>query len=62
MKTLHLSDIHFCPQQDGRSSKQVRQALPQYLEELHVSADHVFVTGNLRHAGLHPDKSIVCII
>ncbi len=50
MRWLHVSDIHFNPQQDGRSSAQLREKLPGYLKSLGVRVDAVFVTGDFRHA------------
>jgi len=50
MKWLHLSDIHYNPQNDGRSSHELRKKLPEYIKDEHITADHMFVTGDFRHA------------
>jgi len=50
MRWLHVSDIHFNPDMDGRSSAQLREQLPEYLTELGVKVDEVFVTGDFRFA------------
>lgn len=55
MKWLHLSDIHYNPQNDGRSTQQLREKLPEYLKDRRITADHLFVTGDFRHAGFQKD-------
>lgn len=50
MKWLHLSDLHYNPQNDGRSTHQLREKLLKYLQEAHITADHLFLTGDYRHA------------
>jgi predicted phosphodiesterase len=50
MKWLHLSDIHYNPQKDGRSSDQLRKKLPLYLEKQNIRVDEIFITGDFRHA------------
>lgn len=50
MKWLHLSDIHYNPKRDGRSSDQLRKKLPLYLKEQNIHVDEIFITGDFRHA------------
>ena len=50
MKWLHLSDIHYNPYKDGRSTEQLREKLLEYLEEEGIRADHLFLTGDYRYA------------
>ena len=50
MKWLHLSDIHYNPCKDGRSTEQLRKKLLKYLEEEGIRADHLFLTGDYRYA------------
>lgn len=51
MRWLHLSDIHYNPEEDGRSTKQLRDKLPIYIRENNIIVDNVFITGDYRHAG-----------
>ena len=55
MKWLHISDIHFSPEDAGRSTKQLTQKLPLFLKEQGIVVDEVFVTGDYRHAGRQKD-------
>jgi len=54
MRWLHISDIHNNPDIDGRSTKQLRDKLPSYLqqvvEQFDGRVDEVFVTECFRHA------------
>ncbi len=50
MKWLHLSDIHYNPYRDGRSTEQLREKLLKYLKEEGIQADHLFFTGDYRYA------------
>ncbi len=50
MKWLHLSDIHYNPRNDGRSTYQLRTKLPQYIAENHIDAEYLFITGDFRNA------------
>lgn len=50
MKWLHLSDIHYNPYKDGRSTEQLREKLLEYLKEEGIRADHLFLTGDYRYA------------
>ena len=50
MKWLHLSDIHYNPRNDGRSTHQLRTKLPRYIAENHIEADYLFITGDFRNA------------
>lgn len=56
MKWLHLSDLHYNPQNDGRSTHQLREKLLDYLKEAHITADHLFLTGDYRHAKYQRDN------
>lgn len=51
MKFVHISDLHFNPENDGRTSKEIREQLIPYLRDLNLSADDLLITGDLRHAG-----------
>lgn len=51
MRWLHISDIHYNPEEDGRSTKQLRDKLPKYILENNIIVDNVFITGDYRHAG-----------
>ena len=51
MKFIHISDLHFNPNGDGRTSRKVREELISYLQELQLCVDELFITGDFRHAG-----------
>lgn len=51
MKWLHLSDIHYNPDIDRRSTLVLREKLLTYLTEKQITAEHLFLTGDYRHAG-----------
>lgn len=52
MKFLHISDIHFDPQNDGRATRDLRDKFKEYINEKDIhSVDEVFFTGDFRHAG-----------
>lgn len=55
MRWVHLSDIHFNPKNDGRSTNQLRKELPRYLRKKRITADYLFVTGDFRHAKYQKD-------
>lgn len=50
MKWLHLSDLHYNPDEDGKSSEQLRESLPTYLKQQNFYMDEIFITGDFRHA------------
>ncbi|MDE7308849.1 MAG: tetratricopeptide repeat protein, partial [Lachnospiraceae bacterium] len=50
MKWLHLSDIHYNPYKDGRSTEQLREKLLKYLKDEGIRAEHLFLTGDYRYA------------
>lgn len=50
MKWLHLSDIHFNPKQDSYYTLSARKNLPSFLKTENIIANHMFVTGDFRHA------------
>lgn len=50
MKWLHLSDIHYNPKMDGRSSEQLREKLLIFFKEQNIRVDEIFITGDFRHA------------
>lgn len=56
MKWLHLSDLHYNPQRDGTSTWQMREKLLKYLKEEHITAEHLFLTGDYRHAAYQRDN------
>ena len=56
MKWLHLSDLHFDPLNAGLSTSMLRDSLPNYLKNSGIQADHLFFTGDFRHAA-HQDDS-----
>lgn len=58
MKFLHLSDIHYCPEKDGRSSRELREMLPKYIQKSKLQVDELFFTGDYRHAFLQKDEPI----
>ena len=55
MKWLHLSDIHYNPKNDGRSTHQLRNKLPRYINDKNINADYLFITGDFRHAKYQKD-------
>lgn len=55
MKWLHLSDIHYNPENDGKSIYELRKKLPAYLQEQKIIADCLFVTGDFRNAKYQTD-------
>ena len=64
MHWLHISDIHYNPDQDGRTSEQLREQLPNYLKQVLTQLDvdcinEVFVTGDFRHARYQEDTDSV---
>lgn len=59
MRWLHLSDIHYNPEIDGSSSRQLRDKLVKYLRENHIRVDNLFVTGDYRHALFQDDTDEV---
>ncbi len=58
MRFLHFTDLHYCPEKDGRSSRELREALPEYIKQHHLKADEIFFTGDYRHAVLQKDETI----
>ena len=50
MKFIHLSDLHFNPTGDGRTSRKVREELISYLRDLQLDVDELLITGDYRHA------------
>jgi tetratricopeptide (TPR) repeat protein len=50
MRFVHISDLHFNPKEDGRTSREIREQLIPYLQGLSISADELLITGDLRHA------------
>lgn len=56
MKWLHLSDLHYNPEQDGRNSDQLRKKLPLYLQDQNFHTDEIFITGDFRHARYQSDN------
>ena len=50
MRFLHISDLHFNPKGDGRTSRNIRAELIPYLKGLHFTADELLITGDYRHA------------
>lgn len=49
MKWLHISDLHIDPE-DGRSTKQLRPILLDYIKDHAITADYLFITGDYRNA------------
>lgn len=50
MRWIHISDLHFDPLSDGRCTQQLRESLPSYIIEHHITADYLFLTGDYRNA------------
>ena len=50
MKFLHLSDLHYHPSNDGRTSRKIREELIHYLSEQNICVDELIITGDFRHA------------
>ncbi len=50
MKFIHLSDLHFNPAMDGRTTRNLRKELITYLKELQLSVNELIITGDFRHA------------
>ena len=46
MKFIQISDLHYCPEKDGRASRELRSELPKYIRETNLKADELFVTGD----------------
>lgn len=59
MRWLHLSDLHYNPKEDGRSSEQLRRNLPIFLCKKRISVDDVFITGDYRHALYQDDTDVI---
>ena len=56
MKFLHISDLHYAPKADGRTSRRLRAEFLQYLRDAHIQAEELIVTGDYRHAVLQKDE------
>lgn len=50
MKFVHISDLHFNPMGDGRTSRSIRDGLVPYLKRQNIFADELLITGDYRHA------------
>ncbi|MCL2031579.1 MAG: hypothetical protein FWG93_08555, partial [Oscillospiraceae bacterium] len=59
MRWLHISDIHYNPDKDGRDSALLRDELPEYLSDTGKRVDEVFVTGDFRFARNQEDTDDV---
>lgn len=55
MRFLHISDIHYNPEGDGRSARNLRNYLPEFIRKNKLEADELFVTGDYRHAFFQKD-------
>ena len=55
MRFIHISDLHFNPDNDGRTSRELRESLPEYLRKLNVPVDDLLITGDFRHAKYQSD-------
>ena len=63
MRWLHISDLHFDANYDpnkrganpGVTTKKLIEKLPEYLVENIKPVDHLFITGDFRHASYQPD-------
>ncbi len=53
MKFIHISDLHYNPKKDGRTSDKMRTSLVKYLTEQKITADELLITGDFRYA---PDQ------
>lgn len=49
MKWLHLSDLHFDPENAGLGTTMLCDELPEYLKKTGIQADHLFFTGDFRN-------------
>ncbi|MDL2330373.1 metallophosphoesterase, partial [Desulfosarcina sp. OttesenSCG-928-A07] len=59
MKWLHLSDLHFDPENAGLGTTMLRKELPAYLKDSGIKADHLFFTGDFRNAARQEDSDEV---
>ncbi|MBQ3334041.1 MAG: metallophosphoesterase [Eubacteriaceae bacterium] len=52
MRFLHMSDLHYNPSNDGRTTREIRKNLIEYLKELGdaAKADELIITGDYRNA------------
>lgn len=50
MKWIHLSDIHYNFNNASSRTLAARNKLPMYLSENKITAEHMFITGDFRHA------------
>lgn len=55
MRFIHISDLHFNPISDGRTSRDIRNGLITYLKKESITADELLVTGDYRHAKFQVD-------
>lgn len=62
MKFIHLSDLHFSPDTDGRLSRKLRKNLIDYLNNLKLCVDELLITGDFRHARLQKNMDQQSII
>ncbi len=51
MRFIHISDLHYNPEDDGRSTKNLRKGLIKYIQDNQIKADELFITGDFRQAG-----------
>ncbi|MDL2269112.1 tetratricopeptide repeat protein [Desulfosarcina sp. OttesenSCG-928-G17] len=56
MKWLHLSDLHFDPENAGFNTARLRKKLPDYINSAGIRADHLFFTGDFRNASRQEDS------
>lgn len=47
---LHLSDIHFQPKSETFNDVRIRKSLPEYLKNLNLQCNAIFITGDFRYA------------
>ena len=57
MKFIHISDLHFNPNMDGRATRYIRDGLIPYLHELSITADELLITGDFRHAKIQINQT-----
>lgn len=50
MKRIYLSDLHIDPQSDGTSTENLKEGLINYINDHHITADDLFVTGDYHNA------------
>ena len=56
IRWLHISDLHYDPQNAGTATKDLHRKFQEYVSEKNIKVDKIFFTGDFRHAGRQNDS------